>query len=167
MVQDGPQVAHVQERLIEQFTAVVLDEVRHLTDISPALRMLRAVKSPYEIDIIAQAADRSDQVAAHAAQIIRAGMTELELAGLVEGHARKLGHQGIIRMRIWGAELFYGHLMAGASAAVPSYLASPTGGGAANPAVAQGAGFAPIIAHQPIHRKAPLEAHIIDIVGHA
>ncbi len=121
-----------------------------IVDISPALRMLRAVKSPYEIDIISQAAGRSDQVAAHAAQIIRAGMTELELAGLVEGHARKLGHQGIIRMRMWGAELFYGHLLAGASAAVPSYLASPTGGGAANPAVAQGAGFAPIIVHQPI-----------------
>ncbi len=121
-----------------------------IIDISPALRMLRAVKSPYEIDIIAQAADRSDQVASHAAEIIRAGMTELELAGLVEGHARKLGHQGVIRMRMWGAELFYGHLLAGASAAVPSYLASPTGGAAANPAVAQGAGFAPIVAHQPI-----------------
>jgi len=121
-----------------------------IVDISPALRMLRAVKSPYEIDIIARAAGRSDQVAAHAAQNIRAGMTELELAGLVEGYARKLGHQGIIRMRIWGAELFYGHLMAGPSAAVPSYLASPTGGTAANPAVAQGAGFSPISAHQPI-----------------
>ncbi len=121
-----------------------------IIDISPALRMLRAVKSPYEIEIITQAAQYSDQVVEHAAHIIRAGMTELELAGLVEAHARKLGHQGIIRMRMWGGELFYGHLLAGASAAVPSYLASPTGGAAANPAVAQGAGFARIQPHQPI-----------------
>jgi Xaa-Pro dipeptidase len=121
-----------------------------IADISPSLRTLRSVKSPYEIEIIAQAAQFSDQVAAHAAQIIRSGMTELELAGLVEAHARKLGHQGIIRMRLWGAELFYGHLLAGASAAVPSYLASPTGGTAANPAVAQGAGFTRIQPHQPI-----------------
>lgn len=119
-------------------------------DISPELRMLRAVKSPYELEIITRAAGLSDQLAAFAAQTIQAGMTELELAGLVEGHARKLGHQGIIRMRLWGAELFYGHLMAGASAAVPSYLASPTGGSATSPAVAQGAGFARIAADQPI-----------------
>jgi Xaa-Pro dipeptidase len=121
-----------------------------IVDISPSLRMQRSVKSPYEIEIIAQAAQYSDQVAAHTADIMRAGMTELELAGLVEAHARKLGHQGIIRMRLWGGELFYGHLLAGASAAVPSFLASPTGGSAANPAVAQGAGFARIQPHQPI-----------------
>jgi len=121
-----------------------------VADISPALRTLRAVKSPFEIEIITRAAGLSDQVATYAAEILRTGMTELELAGLVEGYARKLGHQGIIRMRLWGAELFYGHLLAGASAAVPSYLASPTGGSAPNPAVAQGAGFARIIAHQPI-----------------
>jgi Xaa-Pro dipeptidase len=121
-----------------------------ITDIAPSLRMLRAVKSPYEIGIIKQAARFSDQVAAHTADIMRAGMTELELAGLAEAHARKLGHQGIIRMRMWGGELFYGHLLAGPSAAVPSYLASPTGGSAANPAVAQGAGFARIQPHQPI-----------------
>lgn len=121
-----------------------------IVDISPALRMLRAVKSSYEIEIIAQAASLSDQVAAFTGKTIRTGMTELELAGLVEGHARKLGHQGIIRMRLWGGELFYGHLLAGESAAVPSYLASPTGGSAANPAVAQGAGFARIMPHQPI-----------------
>ena len=121
-----------------------------IMDIAPSLRMLRATKSPYEIEIIKQAARFSDQVADHTANILRVGMTELELAGLVEAHARKLGHQGIIRMRMWGGELFYGHLLAGASAAVPSYLASPTGGSAANPAVAQGAGFARIQPHQPI-----------------
>jgi Xaa-Pro aminopeptidase len=53
-------------------------------------------------------------------------------------------------MRLWGSELFYGHLMCGASGAVPSYLASPTGGTGAGPAVAQGPGFDRIQAHQPI-----------------
>ena len=77
-------------------------------------------------------------------------MTELELAGQVEAYARKLGHQGIVRMRMWGGELFYGHLMAGPSAAVPSYMASPTGGSAVNPAVAQGAGFSPLKQNEPI-----------------
>jgi len=121
-----------------------------MVDISPAIRSLLAIKSQYEISVIAEAADRSDRLAAHMKEILKVGMTELEVAGLVEAHARKLGHQGIIRMRMFGGELFYGHLMCGASAAVPSYLASPTGGSAANPAVAQGAGFAPIERNTPI-----------------
>ena len=121
-----------------------------IIDISPALRSLRAVKSPYEIDIITRAAGFSDRVAAHACECIKSGMTELELAGIVEAYARKLGHQGIVRMRMWGAELFYGHLLCGPSAAVPSYLASPTGGTASSPAVAQGAGYMRITANQPV-----------------
>lgn len=119
-------------------------------DVSPTIRTLRAIKSEYEIDIITQAASLSDQVAAHAGEILREGMTELELAGLVEAHARKLGHQGIVRMRLFGGELFYGHLLSGASAAVPSFMASPTGGSAPNPAVAQGAGFARIVPNEPV-----------------
>jgi Xaa-Pro aminopeptidase len=77
-------------------------------------------------------------------------MTEIELAGLVEAQARRLGHQGIVRMRLWGAEMFYGHLMAGAAAAVPSYLASPTGGAAVNAAVAQGPSFRVIRRNEPV-----------------
>jgi Xaa-Pro aminopeptidase len=51
---------------------------------------------------------------------------------------------------MWGGELFYGHLLAGPPAAVPSYLASPTGGTGVSPAVAQGAGFDRIKAGEPI-----------------
>ena len=121
-----------------------------ILDISPAIRMLRAVKSDYEIRLIAEAARFSDQVAAAVPEFLREGITEIELAGLVEARARKLGHQGIVRMRLWGSEMFYGHLMAGPSAAVPSFLASPTGGAAVNPAVAQGPSFRPIGRREPI-----------------
>jgi Xaa-Pro aminopeptidase len=121
-----------------------------IIDISPTIRTLRAAKSAYEISVISQAAELSDQVAAYVQEVLRAGMTELELAGLVEARARKLGHQGIVRMRLFGGEMFYGHLLCGASAAVPSYMASPTGGAAANPAVAQGAGFGAIAPEEPV-----------------
>ena len=112
--------------------------------------MMRAIKSAYEISIMTAAAQRSDKVAAHVAEVIEIGQTELELAGQVEAFARKLGHQGTIRMRMWGSELFYGHLLAGSSGAVPSFLASPTGGRAASPAVAQGAGYKRLSANEPI-----------------
>jgi Xaa-Pro aminopeptidase len=53
-------------------------------------------------------------------------------------------------MRLWGAEMFYGHLMAGPAAAVPSYLASPTGGAAVSAAVAQGPSFRKIRRNEPV-----------------
>jgi Xaa-Pro dipeptidase len=120
------------------------------TDISPAIRHVRAVKSTYEIEIIREAARRSDAVAGTVAGLVRSGMTEIELAGKVEAEARKRGHQGVVRMRQWRSELFYGHLMSGPAAAVPSYLASPTGGAALGPAVAQGASFRRIAPREPI-----------------
>jgi Xaa-Pro aminopeptidase len=122
----------------------------HICDVSDIIRRVRAVKSDYEIHRIRNAAEKSDQLAEYVRGIIEAGMTEIELAGQVEAYARKLGHQGIVRMRLWGSELFYGHLMCGASGAVPSYLASPTGGIGVGPAVAQGPGFGRIKAHEPI-----------------
>jgi Xaa-Pro aminopeptidase len=97
-----------------------------------------------------RAAERSDQVAACVPALLREGMTELELAGKVEAEARKRGHQGTVRMRYWGAEVYYGHLMAGPSGAVPSFPRSPTGGSGASPAVAQGPGFRPIQRHEPV-----------------
>ncbi|MEJ2154756.1 MAG: Xaa-Pro peptidase family protein [Desulfobacteraceae bacterium] len=121
-----------------------------IMDISPVVRTLRAVKSEFEIAVITKAAGLSDQLTVYAGEILKPGMTELEAAGLIEAHARKLGHQGIIRMRLFGGELFYGHFLCGASAAVPSYMASPTGGSAANPAVAQGAGFTVLAPDAPI-----------------
>jgi len=121
-----------------------------IIDISHHLRLIRAVKSAYEIDLIQKAACLSDQVADSVKEFLHEGITEIELAGLIEARARKLGHQGIVRMRLWGSELFYGHLLAGPSAAVPSYLSSPTGGTGASPAVAQSAGLRPIQRGEPV-----------------
>ena len=123
---------------------------RNLVDISDLIRRVRAIKSPYEIEMMRRAAGLSDQVAARVPGLLREGMTELELAGQVEAEARKLGHQGIVRMRMWGSEMFFGHLLAGPSGAVPSFLSSPTGGTGANPAIAQGPGFRPIRRHEPV-----------------
>ena len=121
-----------------------------IRDVSIPIRMIRAVKSAYELNLIRQAAAFSDQVAETVPNLLREGLTEIELAGMVEAQARRLGHQGIVRMRLWGAEMFYGHLMSGPAAAVPSFLASPTGGASVSAAVAQGPGFRKIRRHEPI-----------------
>jgi len=122
----------------------------NIRDISIPIRMVRAVKSAYELDLIRQAAAFSDQVAETLPQLLKVGKTEIETAGMVEAQARRLGHQGIVRMRLWGAEMFYGHLMSGPAAAVPSFLASPTGGASVSAAVAQGPSFRKIQRNEPI-----------------
>ncbi len=112
-----------------------------IEDISTEIRLIRAVKSVYEIEIMRKAAALSDKVAAKVAELLEVGKTEVELAGQLEAYARSLGHQGIVRMRLFGSELFYGHLMSGPAAAVPSYLASPTGGQGVSGLIGQGAGY--------------------------
>jgi Xaa-Pro dipeptidase len=121
-----------------------------ITDATHQIKTQRAVKSEYEIGLMKRSAQMADKVAAHVPDILKPGMTEIEFAGLVEAFARKLGHQGIIRMRMFGNDLFYGHIMAGANAAVPSYFASPTGGKGLSPAISQGPGFNIIKENEPV-----------------
>jgi Xaa-Pro aminopeptidase len=132
------------------FTYQSIFEGAKIEDISHAIRLIRAIKSPYEIDIMRQSGRLSDEVAATVPGFLREGMTELELAGKVEAEARKRGHQGVVRMRLFGSEMFYGHLMSGAAGALPSFLSSPTGGLGPSPAMAQSAGFKTIRRHEPV-----------------
>lgn len=121
-----------------------------LIDISLEIRLQRAVKSEYEIGMIQESSHMSDKLAQKVPELLKEGISEIEFASQVEAYARTLGHQGIIRMRLWGNELFYGHIMAGANAALPSSIASPTGGMGLNPSIAQGPGFNTIKKNEPI-----------------
>lgn len=125
-------------------------ETAKIADISTRIRRQRAVKSDYEVDCMQKAANLADQVAAMVPVLAKEGMPEVELAGLVEAHARKLGHQGLIKMRMWDNYLFYGHLMAGPSAAVPGALASPTAGQGLHPSIGQGSSFSKLRPNQPL-----------------
>ncbi len=121
-----------------------------LVDISMEIRLLRGIKSPFEIEKIRLSCQLSDKLAKRMSELLEPGKKEVELAGELEAYARKLGHQGIVRMRMWGGELFYGHLLSGPAAAVSSYLASPTGGKGVSPFVAQGAGYNIIKKNEPV-----------------
>lgn len=121
-----------------------------ITDASPLLKAARSVKSPWELDRMRAAARVSERVFARAAEAIRPGMTELELAADLELEARRQGHQGVVRMRAFNAEMFFGHVFAGADSAVPSGFDAPLGGRGLSAAVGQGAGLRPIQAGEPV-----------------
>ncbi|MBF0389743.1 MAG: aminopeptidase P family protein [Desulfamplus sp.] len=144
----GMELDVVPTNLYFQYKGIFKDS--EIRDISIGIRLIRAIKSDYEIEKISEAAAMSDKVAAKVPELLECGKSEVEIAGELESFARSLGHQGIVRMRLWGSEIFYGHIMSGAAAAVPSYMASPTGGYGTGVATSQGAGFTKIGKNEPI-----------------
>ncbi len=121
-----------------------------LADLSGEIRQIRAVKSAYEINLLHQAAAVGKKVFDYAREIIRPGMSEVELAGGLEMQARLLGHQGTVRMRGFNQELYFGHVMSGDNAAAASFFDGPTGGSGLNPSYPQGAGIRIINKNEPI-----------------
>lgn len=119
-------------------------------DVGPAIVRRRAVKSAWEIERVRAAAAVADEVCALVPGILREGLTEAEFAGRVEAEARRLGHEGFIRMRGFNQEMFYGQLLAGVSGTAPSYLDTPLAGTGLSPAVAQGVSFRTIRRGDPV-----------------
>jgi Xaa-Pro dipeptidase len=119
-------------------------------DATPLIRNVRAVKSDYEINIMKDAALIVDKVCKRVPEVLREGMTDLELSAELEFTARKAGHQGMVRMRGFNSELFYGHVFSGADSAVPTYSDTPLGGVGLNPSFPQGASYKTIRRNEPI-----------------
>jgi Xaa-Pro dipeptidase len=120
------------------------------SDVSGAIQRLRMIKTPYEVEQIRSAARILDKGYLEIKEIIREGMTELEIDGHLALIARREGHMGILRMRGWNQEMTYAHVLSGESGATISFLDSPHGGKGNTPAMAQGASFRRIGKNEPI-----------------
>ena len=121
-----------------------------LLDASPLIRRVRMVKSHYEIHIMQDAGNQADKVYRRAAEFIREGISELELAAELEHLARLEGHQGYLRMRAFNGELGMGQVLSGADAAAPACLNAPLGGMGLTPAFGHGSSYNRIGRGEPI-----------------
>jgi Xaa-Pro dipeptidase len=126
------------------------------SDATPLIRKVRMIKSHYEIHLMKDAADQVDRVYRRAREVIRVGMTDLDVAAELEYTARKDGHQGLTRMRGFNSDISYGQIFSGTDSAVPAYPDTPFGGMGLNPSFGQGAGLKRIEANEPV---------IIDFAG--
>jgi Xaa-Pro dipeptidase len=108
------------------------------------------IKTLYEIHAIKDSANLADKVHRRAKEVIREGISDLELAAELEFTARREGHQGMVRMRGFNAEIFFGHVFSGEDSAVPAYADTPLGGMGITPAFGQGAGYKRIARNEPI-----------------
>jgi Xaa-Pro aminopeptidase len=120
------------------------------SDVSGAILRLRMIKTPYEVEQIRSAAGILHKGYMGIREIIREGMTELEIDGHLALIARREGHMGILRMRGWNQEMTYAHVLSGESGATISFLDSPHGGKGNTPAMAQGASFRRIGRNEPV-----------------
>lgn len=130
--------------------AKALGEDIEFSDISERIKHIRSVKSNFEIKLIREAAGMLDRAIATVADHLKEGMREIDLAVVVESHMRRLGHQGKVAFRRFNQALPMGHLMAGANAALPSSVSSPTGGKGLSLFFAQGPGFAKVKRNEPV-----------------
>ncbi|MEO6457414.1 MAG: Xaa-Pro peptidase family protein [Chloroflexia bacterium] len=121
-----------------------------LVDASSLFRRVRAIKSDYEIEQIKHAADIAEVGVQAAVERLREGVTEVEVAAHVEAATRMAGHSGAVRIRAYGQEMHMGHLLAGGSGSLASFMNSPTGGYGPGPWAPYGAGRRQIERGEPV-----------------
>jgi Xaa-Pro dipeptidase len=125
-------------------------EGSRLLDASILIRKCRMIKSSWEIENMVRSAQMMTAMILEVSKILKPGMTEIELAGLIEAFLRKEGHQGFTRLRGFNQEIVYGHVLSGLEGLKASYIDAPSGGSGLGPAFSQGAGLKPIRPQEPI-----------------
>jgi len=126
-----------------------------VVDIGPVTRLIRSVKSEWEIAAIRQSARVADLTLQEVRGALREGMTELELSAVAEHAERVNGNQGMLRWRAptgFECRLF---LLAGESLLASSFTDTPFGGEGLSPAAPYGAGLRRIGRGMPVCLDAP------------
>lgn len=121
-----------------------------LSDASDIIKKVRMKKSQYELDTMKKAGAILAKAMKAVPDIMHEGMTEIEVAAETEIILRKAGHQGIIRMRKWNQECFYGLVLSGESGAISNYMDAPLGGVGPCPAAPRGASRKRIRRNEPV-----------------
>lgn len=96
-------------------------------DVSGLVRRMRSVKDASELAAMGEAARRLDAIFDEAAEVIAPGRSELEVSAELERRMRLKGHQGLVRMRKWNGELFYGAMGTGRSTGAEQAFDGPVG----------------------------------------
>jgi Xaa-Pro dipeptidase len=119
-------------------------------DVAEKIKHIRSVKSEFEVSLIKEAARILEAGFSSVPDFLEEGMKEVDLICRIESVMRSLGHQGSLRFRRFNSIVPLGHVMCGAEAAFPSFLASPSGGRGTSLIFPQGAGFAKIKRNEPV-----------------
>jgi len=121
-----------------------------IQDLSPLIRQQRMVKSDYELAQLRRAAAILDQAHEQVPELLKPGVSELEVSAAIEYRLRVLGHQGLVRVRNWDLEMFYGHVLSGLTGLQAAYTDTPSGGLGFSVAFPQGPSLKKLAPGEPI-----------------
>jgi len=121
-----------------------------IVDVSTSIKQVRMIKSAFEMEQMRQAGKIAAQVYEEGRAVLREGMSEIEFGGHLELAAKRLEHEGLIRMRSLNYEAYTWHVLSGPNGSVVSQAESPMGGEGLSPAFPVGAGSRRMQAHEPI-----------------
>ncbi|MDR2018750.1 MAG: Xaa-Pro peptidase family protein [Syntrophobacterales bacterium] len=107
-------------------------------DISSLIRDVRIVKSPFEITQIKKSGEIISKVFAKAADVVREGTREIDIAAALEAEGKIHGHQGFLRMRGLNQEMMNIYVTHGHSATYASGADVPISGVGVTHAIGQG-----------------------------
>lgn len=121
-----------------------------MRDVSRIIRQVRSCKSPWEIEQMQRAAEVSVEVYSAIPRLLRPGISEIELASLLEVEAKKRGHEGLLRMRSLNGEIYTWHVVSGVNGSMLSSIETPIGGKGMSPAFPVGASLKQIQPGEPV-----------------
>jgi Xaa-Pro aminopeptidase len=119
-------------------------------DASRIFREARKIKSPFEIELMRTAGQIGKEVYEEARVVLKEGMTEIELGGMLDAAAKRRGHEGLLRVRSFNYEAYSWHILSGETGGIVSQSDSPMGGLGLSPAFPVGASRKVMRAHEPI-----------------
>jgi Xaa-Pro dipeptidase len=120
------------------------------SDISPLIRDLRLIKSPFEIEQLKKSGEITARIFARAKDVVREGVREIDVAAALEAEARIHGHQGFLRMRGLNQEMMNVYVTHGRSATYTSAADVPISGVGVTPAIPQGPSINKVIRNIPL-----------------
>lgn len=148
--------------LFKRIEAAFLDT--SFKDISFIVRLQRSVKSKFEIELLERSAKAVYEAISEVPDLLRQGISELELSSQLEKIVRDKGSIGVVRTRTYNMELVLGMVTSGKEAAIPTSFDGPTGGLGLSTAMPQSASYKLINKNEPIiiDISAAINGYIID-----
>ncbi|HOV87312.1 MAG TPA: Xaa-Pro peptidase family protein [Syntrophobacteraceae bacterium] len=160
---ESPRVLGLELDVLPANTFFFYDEKlfpkQQIRDVSGLIRRVRMIKSPWELEMMQGAAGLSRTVSDAVPRFLREGISELELSIELEAVARRAGHLGLIRLRGFNMDMYFGHVLSGPEAAVPAYSDTATGGLGLSPAFGQGPSLRVIRAREVVSVDTMMNYH--------
>jgi Xaa-Pro aminopeptidase len=99
---------------------------------------------------MARAGEIGALVYAAVPELLKPGISEIEVGGRLTGLAMAMGHQNMLRIRGMNNEMYTWHVISGESGVVPGHLDAAFSGSGLSPAFPMGAGLKSIRPREPV-----------------